>query len=159
MIKLTRQQTAFMFALCDEILESGSPAIVRNLCKRIERSDSQVRNYLRILIDKGYVQCCGRKHTKLYMPSLDWADKHGYTKRFQEAGVSSIGGQCNTDGCKNLAEDFYRDGCYCRRCIVGHDDESDMEDIRNRYYENMSPKSSAGDLVDCVCPTYDDDCF
>jgi hypothetical protein len=72
---------------------------------------------------------------------------------FKKIDHSCIGGYCETVGCHNLAEDFYRGAYLCRTCIVGKDDK---EDLRRQMLESACIHSSAGSLVDEGSETYVD---
>jgi hypothetical protein len=56
-----------------------------------------------------------------------------------------------------MAEDYWRDGYYCRDCIVGHDAVSDTRDLRERFERTISPQSPAGQLLELVWPTHGED--
>ena len=154
---LTPQQFVFMTALQDVIVKTVAPASADQLRVHMKKSDSRVRSHIKVLMHRGYVCCVGKDRVKRYVPSMLWMEEGGDRVLLEHIGLACIGGYCSTHGCKQMAEDYWRDGYYCRQCIVGHDWISDNEDIRRRYEENMTPPSAAGRVLEYVWPTYSED--
>ena len=154
---LTPQQRVFMLALQVVILESGAPASAEQLREYMGKSDSRVRSHIKMLMGRGYVCCVGKDRVKRYVPSDLWMEDDESSPLRDGFELACLGGRCSTSGCTNMSEDYWRDGYYCRQCIVGHDWISDHQDIRRRYEEGMAPPSSAGRVLDYVWPTYAED--
>jgi len=154
---LTPQQHLFMKALQEAIAKWNAPVSVDQIRIQLEKSDSRVRSHIKILMRRGYVCCVGKARVKRYVPSMLWLEEIDQDEAFDELELPCVGGGCEKPGCSKLAEDYWRDGYYCRDCIMGHDAESDALDIRRQYIMRLSPPSSAGLLLEQVWPTYNED--
>ena len=150
--KLSPRQIDFMRVLHAAFLEENKPVSVSQIRIRLQRSDSRVRTHVKILLASGYLRCVGKSRVKRYVPSILWMESFSFDD-FKKVDHSCIGGYCETIGCRNLAEDFYKSRYLCRRCIVGVDDK---EDLRRQMLEGACNKSSAGLLVDEGSETYID---
>lgn len=157
---LTPQQRAFMEALQEAISEANQPVSVGQIKIQLQKSDSRVRSHIKVLIRKGYVRCVGKARVKKYVPSMLWLEEIDVNPEYgdvQEVDLPCLGGYCMTPGCTKMAEDWWRDGYYCRDCIVGRDEKSDEKDLRKQFESMIAPRSPAGMMVDMVNPTYNED--
>jgi len=154
---LTPQQRSFMKALQEAIAKWNRPVSVDQIRIQLRKSDSRVRSHIKVLIRRGYVCCVGKARVKRYVPSMLWLEEIDRDEAFDEMALPCVGGTCETPGCTRMAEDYWRDGYYCRKCIIGHDELSDRQDIRRQYLERLGPSSSAGFLLEQVWPTYNED--
>lgn len=151
---LTRLQNVFMDALQAAINAAGTPVSVEEIRGILHKSDSRVRSHIKVLMADGYICCVGKARVKRYVPSDLYLRASGIEANSEHPWM---GGYCQTLSCKRKAEDYWRDGYYCRDCIVGGDSVSDTMDLRRRFEANLGVSSSAGEWLDQVWPTYDED--
>jgi hypothetical protein len=149
-IGLTPPQRDFMGAFHRAIYSSKGPLSVGQIREIFKKSDSRIRSHLKALIAKGYILCVGKSKVKKYVPSMLWVEEIDNDESFDEMELPCAGGYCETPGCNALAEDSWGSGYYCRKCIIGHDDASDLADIRASMEERCGVQSSAGQLLDAV---------
>jgi hypothetical protein len=140
---LTVHQRDFMQSLQVAIETTGGPVSVCQIRNFFKKSDSRIRSHIRLLLINGWLKCVGQTRRKKYVPSILW---------LQVAGVEFdsvyVGGKCEKNNCDNDAEDYFAGRYLCRDCIVGHDEESDMIELRERYLEEIGLHSSAGCLLE-----------
>jgi len=154
---LNARQLEFMKVLHRTVADANSPASVSQIRIHFKKSDSRVRSHIKVLMRAGWIHCVGKAKEKRYVPSMLWLEEIDVHEEYDEDDLPCVGGYCQTPGCNQMAQDFWRNGYYCRTCIVGHDLASDMRDIREQHEARISPVSSAGQLLDYVTPTFAED--
>jgi len=150
--KLTPQQYIFLQALQRAITMWNHPVSVRQIRVQLKKSDSRVRSHIKVLSEKGYVCCVGKARVKRYVPSVLWFEELDDKSKEIERLKPWAGGYCMTSGCNQKAEDYWRDGYYCRDCIIGHDSVSDTKDLREQFLLRASAVSSAQYMLEGVLP-------
>ena len=148
--KLTSSQREFMEALHKALADRGAPVSIPQIRVRSGKSDSRVRSCLKVLIKSGWVRCVGKTKVKKFVPSMLWLEEIDADVEFDSSDtLACIGGKCQGYNCDKLAEDYWRGGYYCRDCMIGTCDETDL---RQRFLDGATPKSSAGQLIDEMVP-------
>jgi hypothetical protein len=137
---LTTIQKDFLMALLSAVVDKRGPVSIAEVQRCHEVSSSRARSCIKALLKKKCLLYVGKAGgIKRFAPSVQAIElvhgEIGDNPKYDDidALCSCIGGRCQNEGCENLAEDFFRDGYYCRRCIIGHDDETDKADIREQH--------------------------
>lgn len=153
---LTAQQYFFMKSLEEVVLRWHFPVSVDQIREQLKKSNSGVRSHLKILLKIGYICCVGKARVKRYIPSELWLT-NGDSSVERLRGIPCLGGYCMVAGCRNKAEDFWKDGYYCRDHIIGHSAISDKLDLWDRFLAGSVAPSSASQLLNQIWPTYGED--
>jgi predicted DNA-binding transcriptional regulator len=158
---LTNIQKDFLVSMLYAIVEKGGPVSVEEIKGYHGKSDSRVRSHLKALSRRGLMRCVGKAKVKKYVLSDEGVDSINdricNNPTFDNLEGLCIGGKCQRVGCSSEAVDFFRDGYYCRKCIIGHDDASDLMDIRMRHEMTWCTPSMGSQLLEMVAPTFGED--
>jgi hypothetical protein len=162
---LTPVQKKFLLSLLQAISDIGGPVSTSDIRNIHGKSDSGVRSHIRRMTNRGYITCVGKlSQKKMFVPTQKGMDAiadeihdHPILSIMDTVDSFCIGGQCHTVGCERPAEDFYRNGFYCRRCIIGHDEEEDIRDIRKYHEGRWGVGSIAGQVIEAATPLRSDD--
>lgn len=158
---LTEVQRNFLVSVLSAMVVRGGPVSVKEIRGFYGHSDSRVRSHIKSLQRGGFLCCVGKARVKKFVPSSDGVDAVfdliRNDPRFDDLERYGVGGKCQKPGCERLADDFFRDGYYCRRCMMGHDDDSDMRDIRETHESGWYSKSILGQALDMINPTHGED--
>jgi len=159
--RLTGVQKKFLVSVLSAIVDNGGPVSVPEIRDVHGQSESRIRSHIKTLQRGGYLCCVGKSKVKKFVPSISGLDAVFdliyEDPRYDDLEKLCVGGRCQRSGCNNLADDFFKDGYYCRLCIIGHNDESDMADIRRSHELRWFAPSVLGQALDMINPTYGDD--
>lgn len=165
MKQLTPVQKHFLLSLLQAMSDTGGPVSTSDIRQLHGKSDSGVRSHIRRMTEGGYITCVGKfSQKKMFVSTQKGMD--AVADEIQGNPILSImdtvdsfciGGQCQTVGCEHPAEDFYRDGFYCRRCIIGYDEDDDIRDIRRYHEGRWGVGSIAGQVLEAATPLNSED--
>ena len=146
--------------LIHDVVEDTAVSI-DEIKKELRKSDSRVRSHIKTLNRKGMIRCVGKAKVKKFSPSRDGLEAM-YSEIFEDPKYDDledccIAGECMTSGCSRVAEDYWRDGYYCRGCIIGLDVLGDRLDIKKWHEKSWVAPSGAGQVLEMVQPSYSDD--
>ena len=119
---LTKVQKEFLLSMLRAIVENEGPVSVKEIQWCHGKSDSRVRSHIKSLVSNGHIICMGKARSNKYVPTdIGIEAVEGSIVDdpfFDDIDGYCVGGECQTYGCKNPAEDFFRGSYYCRRCII-----------------------------------------
>ena len=156
-ISITEVQREFLFSVVKAIVRKGSSVSTVEIQESHGRSESCVRNHIGRLDEYGLIICVGKvDHHKMFTLSqqginiifdllMDAAQDDPVYGELLDGDKFGIGGHCQSNGCQKMAEDYYRNGFYCRDCIIGCTLDDDLCILRDEHESTWDIQGIRGD--------------